>query len=192
MGADIHSFAEVKTNGKWVIVKDPIFYDYGENKSTEPFGIRDYSVFGFLADVRNYSNCEPISETKGLPDDSEYLNTKLDKPERYSYSGYDAGIAYTKKGEIECDINYHSLSFLTLKELIDFDYEKTFWNRRITKTTIRPNGGKIINGAALAEEGEGAIITYREHLGSAFFEDIEALKTLGNPEDVRIVFWFDN
>ena len=188
IGCDIHSFVEVKTNGKWLRLEEPKFDDYGDKKTTEPFGWRSYSVFGFLADVRNYSHCKPISEPKGLPDDSEYLNTKLDEPQNYSYYGYDNGTAYTNKGEIECDANYHSLSWLSLKELLDFDYEQKFWDRRVTKQEA-PN---VWNGAALAEEGEGQTITYREHLGEGFFKDIDVLKTLGQPEDVRIIFWFDN
>ena len=55
-----------------------------------------------------------------------------------------------------------------------------------------PNGGKFTDGAAIAEEGEGTVITYRENLGEMFFTHLEELKALGEPEDVRIVFWFDN
>ncbi len=178
MGCDIHLFTEVKKEGKWEVVDKPY----------TPFDKRDYTVFAFLAGVRNYDHCEPLSEPKGLPDDSEELNTPLSEPENYSYSGYDNGTAYTKKGKIECDADYHSPSFLTLKELLDFDYDKTFWNRRVTKQ-IAPNA---FNGAALAEEGEGKVLSYRENLGTQFFKDLEWLKELGSPEDVRIVFYFDN
>ena len=62
-----------------------------------------------------------------------------------------------------------------------------FWNRRITKYV-----GNYINGAALAEEGEGKFLTYRENLGEWFFKHLNELKELGDPENVRIVFWFDN
>lgn len=178
MGTDIHSFAEIRINGKWKRVEDKIF---GENPyiSTEPFGWRSYAVFGFLADVRNYSHCVPLAEPKGLPSDSEYLN----KDER----GKDAF------DHLESYYNdYHSHSYFTLKELLDFDYNQTFWDRRITRTIHYPGGGSYSNGASLAEEGEGEIITYKEHLGEGFFKDIEVLKGLGNPEDVRIIFWFDN
>ena len=48
------------------------------------------------------------------------------------------------------------------------------------------------NGAALAEEGEGKVLTYRENLEGWFFKHLEELKALGEPENVRIVFWFDN
>lgn len=177
MGADIHSFAEVRTTGKWVRVTEPLFEDYDDKKTTEPFAWRSYAVFGFLADVRNYSCCKPICEPKGLPDDSEYIN----RISPYGYGG-------TFKEALQEDYNCHSFSWLTLNELLDFDYEQTFCDRRVSKQ-VSPRGW---NNAALAEEGEGQIVTYREHLGNGFFKDIEVLKTLGSSEDVRIVFWFDN
>lgn len=140
-------------------------------------------MFAFFADVRNYDHCVPLSEPKGLPDDSEYLNEIIDE-------GY--GTPMSRSDDIYNDGNYHSFSYLTLKELLDFDYEQTFWNRRITKTVRYPEGGSYSDGAALAEEGEGQIISYRENLGSMYFTHLKELSELGEPEDVRIVFWFDN
>jgi len=179
MGADIHSWAEIKRHNKWERIKESIFPNYGTTKTNEPFSNRSYSVFGFLADVRNYSECKPISEPRGLPDDSEYLNSVLE-------------YAYSSKQEIENNGNYHSFSYLTLKELVDFDYDQTFWNRRVTKTEFFSDVGSYTNGAARAKEGEGTTISYREHLGADFFVDLEVLRSLGKPEDVRIVFYFDN
>lgn len=177
MGADIHSFAEVRTNGKWQRVDEKIFTAYGDDKTSGPFETRNYGVFGFLADVRNYSCCQPISQRKGLPDDSEWLN-EVEHDEFYGDSSH----------KQDFQENYHSLSWLALKELVDFDYEQTFWDRRVTKQT----GPNSWNGAALADEGEGEVITYRQHLGEGFFNDLEVLKTLGAVEDVRIVFGFDS
>lgn len=54
MGCDIHSFAEVRKDGKWIRVEEPVFDGLGDKKTSEPFGWRSYSTFGFLADVRNY------------------------------------------------------------------------------------------------------------------------------------------
>lgn len=194
MGCDIHSFAEVRTNGKWEKVTGKVFGSEGD-KSTEPFGWRSYAMFGFLADVRNYSRCQPLSQPKGLPDDSEYLNSV--SPYAYDLnpmSGQPIPVTErdTVKSWVRDDGNYHSYSYFLLKELLDFDYEQTFWDRRISRTTVTPGGCTVTNGAALAEEGEGEIITYRDHLGEWFFNDIDYLKALGGPEDVRIVFWFDN
>lgn len=170
MGCDIHSFAEVKRGGKWEKVSDHFTLDdydkkyYKKEKGDHPFHWRSYSTFAFLAGVRNYDYCEP----KGLPDD-------LSEDVRLEYESweYDAP---------------HSASYLTAKELLDFDYDKKFWNRCITKQT----SANCWNGAALAEDGEGEIITYRDNLGEWFFKHLEELKKLGEPENVRIVFWFDS
>lgn len=175
MGCDIHSFAERrnKQTNKWEKVEDAFSLDnydkerLKKDKGENPFDWRSYSMFAFLAGVRNYDHCEPLSEPRGLPDDiSDEVKQK------YEYWEYDA----------------HSASFLTAKELLDFDYDKKFWNRRVTKQTS-PNSW---NGASLAEEGEGKVLTYRENLGEWFFTHLNELKELGEPEDVRIVFWFDN
>lgn len=196
MGCDIHSIAEVKTAAGWLpIESDGRVASWGTffSKKTDylsPFDWRSYAVFGFLAGVKNYSRCEPLSEPKGLPEDSEHLNS----PSPYAYDTNPMNgekIPDSEKETIKQDLlegGYHSHSYLTLKELTEFDYDKTFWDRRITKQTA-PN---CWDGAALAEEGEGQTITYREHLGEGFFKDIEQLKTFGQPEDVRVVFWFDN
>jgi hypothetical protein len=191
MGADIHIFAEIKKADKWERLTEKIFPD-GDRKNDAPFDWRSYGMFGFLADVRNYSSIPPLGELKGLPDDSEYLNAKLEKPSSFNYRYFDNGTAYTRKEEIEKDADYHSKTFYTLKELIEFDYDKTFEDLRYTEVTKMPNGGTFSNGAAIAKEGEGKIVTFKEFLGKGFFECIDIMKTLGEPENVRIVFWFDN
>ena len=175
MGCDIHSFAERrnKETNKWEKVGDAFTLDsyvkerMKKDKGEHPFVRRSYSLFAFLADVRNYDHCEPLAEPKGIPKDvCEEIRSEWEMWEG----------------------NGHSASHFTAKELSDFDYEKTFWNRRVTKRTA-PN---CWNGASLAEEGEGKVLTYRENLGEMFFTHLEELKALGEPEDVRIVFWFDN
>lgn len=185
MGCDIHSFAEVKKEGKWERVQDKIFSNGTE---TAPFDWRGYGMFAFLADVRNYSCIEPITAYDGLPDDSEYLNSPSDYPGPRSYWTEEPTMVETIKDDIRSDMDYHSLRHIYLNQLIEFDYEKTFEDRRTIKQT-RPNS---FNGAHIAEEGEGEIKTYREFLGQGFFDEIESLKTLGEPEDVRVIFWFDN
>lgn len=183
MGCDIHSFAEVRINGKWEKVGDHFSLGdldreyYKKDKSDSPFDWRSYSMFAFLAGVRNYDHCVPISEPKGLPSDSEYLNEKIEDS---------WGRGETRFQDI-MDSDYHSMSWLSLRELLDFDYDKVFWNRRVTKKTDYG-----WNGAALAEEGEGKHVSYRDNLGEWFFVHLNDLKELGNPDDVRVVFWFDN
>lgn len=98
MGCDIHSFAEVKENGSWKVVED-----------YRPFQDRNYQLFALLADVRNgsgFAGCdtgnhiEPISIPKGLPKDCS---------------------AKVQLNSDDWDIDGHSHSWLTLKELLDYD-----------------------------------------------------------------------
>jgi hypothetical protein len=155
MGCDIHSFVEIKTDGVWRWIYNVV---------DEPFSWRNYGIFGFLADVRNYSRSPVIAQPRGLPDD---VSPEL----RDTSDNYD----------------FHSHSWLTLAELMTYDYDRTFWNRRVMKLTA----DGILDGAALAEEGEGRTVSLREFLGDHFFEQLQTLAELGDPEDVRIVFWFD-
>ena len=155
MGCDIHCYAEKKVNGKWEKIGDVFpLDDWWKNYlkkdfNDSPFDWRSYAMFGFLADVRNYSNSEYLSEPKGLPDDiSKEVQEKAD----------------------DWEGDGHSHSFLTVKELTDFDYNKTFFDDRGKETE-----------------------TYISFLGKQFFEDLEILKNIDeNNENVRIVFWFDN
>lgn len=62
----------------------------------------------------------------------------------------------------------YAWSWATLKELLAFDYDQEFVKRDGTTTTVR------------------------EFLPKHFFVNLEELKALGEPEDVRILFHFDN
>jgi hypothetical protein len=171
MGCDIHTAVEVKNGDGWHWDRSEKFPDvYREGKFTdEPFDWRSYGMFGFLANVRNYSQVPTIVEDRGLPDDlSPELADQDDDDARW--------------------LGNHSFSYLTLRELLDYDYDQVFWDRRITRQEA-PN---YWNGAALANEGEGQHLTIREFLGDGFFGQIEILKTYGEPDDVRVVFGFDN
>ncbi len=168
MGCDIHSFAERKLDGKWKRVEEPLFFE-----NTEPFGWRSYSVFSFLANVRNYSNCKPISEPKGLPEDSEYLNEPSD------YGNKDT------KEDIERDGNYHSFSYITVEEFLAVDYDTVFRN-------LRGTDDQQFSYDALLISDKGEETSLREFLGQGFFVELDVLKSLGTPDEVRIVFYFDN
>lgn len=173
MGCDIHSFAEVRKDGKWEKVSDVFPLDgydkeyYGKDFGCWPFTWRSYDLFGWLADVRNCSRVPPISQPRGLPDD---VSLEI------------------KRESDDWGLDGHSRSWLSLAELLAVDYEQVFWDRRVAKRIA----GRGWYSAALAEEGEGRHITLREHLSPTYFSVLEVLKTLGEPKDVRVVFWFDN
>lgn len=155
MGAEILIVAEVKnSSGSWDRVEDKIF-GFGDHKTSSPFADRDYTVFGFLADVRNIDNVPCITGEAKYEVPSDFV-----VPDDWDW---------------EC----HSQSWLLLRDLIEWDYEK------------------VIDGFT----GEGRVIAiekpyYKTHsfkdvLGKFFFIDLEVLKSLGDPDDVRIVFCFE-
>ena len=151
MGCDIHLITEIKVDNKWILSDKDIFKykNFSEGIGINPFEERNYSVFALLANVRNDNKVIPISLPKGLPDDSEYLNFKID------------GKTTRKKDFLDFNsYEYHSHSYLTLKEILEYDYSKINISNQFR---------------------------YEE-----FYEDLELLKTLGEPDNVRIVFWFDN
>lgn len=159
MGCDIHTFVEVKKDGKWEFVK-----------GVTPFDTRNYGIFGLLADVRNYSRVPVIAEARGLPGDlSPFMVKKTAEDSFYDDDG-------------------HSASWLLLSELLEFDYAQTFENRRTSGWL----GPRTLSGSVTCDEGEGENETLRDFLGYAFFADLTSLETLGEPDDVRVVFFFDN
>lgn len=144
MGCDIHSCAERRDeNGRWI-----------EVPNIRPFDWRSYSVFGFLADVRNYSAVPPIAEPRGIPEDSPLASQDLG--------------------------DWHSFSWLSVKELLAFNYGAEMEDRR-----VMING----NGGCTAPPGGGRRMTFREFLGEGFFDDLAELNDSGAE---RIVFGFDS
>ncbi len=95
MGTDIHSRAEKRVNGKWQVID-----------GLHPFDWRCYGMFGFLANVRNYSAVPPLAEQRGLPDD---IAANLD------------------------DLGDHSFTWLSVDEISSFDYDQTVEDRRVMR-----------------------------------------------------------
>ena len=113
MGTDIHMIAEVRKDGVWQTILDDIFVEWEgtqfEAQTNVPYSDRNYNLFAILADVRNGTGFaglrtgekfNPISEPKGYPEDIS--------EDSYNFLGDDWG--------------HHSASYLTLKEIFDFDW----------------------------------------------------------------------
>ena len=155
MGCDIHSFAEVRKNGRWEKVGDVFPLDdlekeyYKQDFGDAPFNWRDYNLFGWLADVRNESCFPAISQPRGLPDglSSEVVEVINE------WQSAGAG---------------HSYSWLSLSELLEVNYDVTCMHKNDSKP-----------------------VSLREHLSEGYFNVLNILKAIGDPNDVRIVFWFD-
>lgn len=140
MGTDIHTTAERRLpDGTWKAVAELKFYDY-----------RNYALFGWLADVRNYSGFPPYHPDRGLPKDIS--------PEAYEQAEWN-----------------HSATWYTIEELISFDYDQPVEDLRVTRE-IAPG---FFNGGCTAEPGGGEMTTYRAAFGDEFIEDLHRLKAAG-------------
>lgn len=159
MGCYIHITTEVRRKDLWI----KVVADFSNGGA--PFDWQSYGLYGFLADVRNYSAIEPIGKRKGLPEDVSMA-------------------ALETIGEHE----RHSCSWLSLAELLAVDYTKLIEDRR---KTVRM-GPNVWDGGGTETYWAGSPARLSEFLGPRFMHDLEVLKTLGKPEDVRIVFCFDN
>lgn len=140
MGCDIHAWGEKQLpTTEWVLV----------DLTPEPFDWRSYSLFGFLAGVRNYSDVPPIAPARGIPD-------ALSKEVADNIGGW--------------DLDAHNHSWLTMAELEAFDYSQPIEDRRVTR-----NG----DGGCTADPGGGSMTTYREFLHSGYFDELKRLKEAG-------------
>jgi hypothetical protein len=152
MGCDIHSHSEKLDGGRWLHLDDDVFSD------------RNYGLFGWLADVRNYSALTPIAADRGFPADASAEAAK-----HYDDWSGDA----------------HSASWVSVADLLAVDYDQAIEDRRTTKQ-LGPNSW---TGGATCEPGEGQKQTLREFLGEGYFADLKRLQDAGAE---RVVFWFDN
>jgi len=218
MGSDIHVHVEVfnPKTGKWEEKDDrgprPSYEDWDAWDVGVPYIYEDrnYSVFAMLANVRNgsgFAGCDtgngylPISMPKGLPED-------VSEGTRSEYEDW---------GE-----SCHTHSWLTVQELLDYDWERVTKRRGIVGTKgylqfkeqgfpVTFSGGvwgpdvilvsneemeRILEGGGEHKKSYFTKVEWEEPYklsASTFFEvTLPALKGLGEPENVRMVFWFDS
>jgi hypothetical protein len=139
MGCDIYSIAERKFNGEWKLILN-----------VTPLTQRQYSIFAFLANVRNYSCIPPISKPRGVPVD------------------------ISREGEA-CYLGDHSYSWLLLSELLEFNYDMIVEDRRTSRWVT----SNYFSGAEIVDSGKGIKMTLRKYLGEGFFEELNRLKEKG-------------
>lgn len=168
MGCDIHTVAQKRDpSGKWICVSG----EFGGGP--DPFDWRSYGMYGWLADVRNYSEVTPISQPRDLPED-------------HGLEGWDGGYWPAADREYgERFLGDHSRSWLSVEELLAVDYEQTVEDRRVA----RQISANIWSGAETAEPGGGKNTTLREFLGDSYFRDLAELQRIGAE---RILFGFDS
>lgn len=172
MGCDIHGFLEIVSES-WV----DCVHGIPDN--------RTYDMFGLLAGVRNYTDCKPISNPRGLPEKVSWqVKDSLEK------WGSDA----------------HSRSWLSVKDFKEHDWELESLDGRVS--TIDKNTGKELSKASYTflqdhpDEAEKQNVELKHLTRKAkdlipfawvcFIDYMKSLAENYGDENVRIVFWFDN
>lgn len=147
---------------------------YGYINCGDPEIDRNYELFSVLANVRNYDSVPFISDPRGIPNDvcREFLCW-------YEWLDEDA----------------HSASWVTLKELKDFDISQEYYDSRLI---LEKDGEKILSvcrgtsGEHFGPVGNTAIFgLFGDDHWKALINKMEKISN-GNDEDVRLVFFFDN
>jgi hypothetical protein len=131
MGTDIHPRVQVHTEEGW--------QDIPISEYPEAIWNRDYRLFGILANVRNGvgfagikygSPAKPISQERGLPPD---VKARLKDGEenavlpiegrRYRFMREDEPV------DSEYWLGYHDFTWVTLDELLKYNWTQSLWNR---------------------------------------------------------------
>lgn len=208
MGCDIHLYTEKKIedinkNIWWWCVdhwklNDWKLFDKDESEyyQISIYNGRNYDLFAALADVRNSGYITPIDQPRGLPDDvSEVVKKEADS----------------------WDVDGHSHSWLTAKEL--FDYQKKY------STTEQSGMISLKQAKELDENGivpsswcqyttnknytyrswvrqespvDGLVEAVKKKIKEEFHiydfepEEKQEKKIMEHLEEIRIVFFFDN
>lgn len=213
MGCDIHIYVERKTENGWEAAQgiNPWIAKYKEYASDARdrgeydraaelekhvvemeanelwvyegwiYKNRSYALFAMLADVRNNYNYKPICQPKGLPADiSDVVRREAD---RWGDDG-------------------HSHSWLTLQELLAYDWDQTAtvtgWvtkdkAEQYRRTGKRPSSWFYYTSDRDNYEYISWQVKYSDHAKDFIDYSLLKLKQFAcPPEDVRIVFWFDN
>jgi hypothetical protein len=162
-GYAICSYSERIENGQWT-------WDGG----SEPFKtLRSHRHYAFLADVRNDWSVPPIVAPRGLP-------TDLSKAVEIIYYHPQGNSGFPRYKYVP----WHAASWLTVAELMAFNYERTFedgmpYYDQDWEWYARHNHSRAGH--------DGRVKTYREFLGQPFFNVLDTLQTL---RIERVVFWF--
>ena len=221
MGCDIHMRVETlpqeqrfPSEPEWKIVEDifdsPYSFDKGR-KINSPYDGRNYDLFGILANVRNgsgFAGCDlgngfnPISRPKGTPENCS--DAGLGFMTRYGCDGHSHSY-FTVQELLDYDWNQvtKSRGYVDIKGYKYFkEYSKpNMWcgdssGSRVVKVANKEMDRLIETNSFDPEkfyytqvEWE---VKYSDAAGSFFTETIPKLKELGDPDKVRIIFFFDN
>ena len=168
MGTSITTQLQIQTADGWEDTYDAFFSHYDE-ETCSPFSEQNYGLFAFLADVRNYACIPVLSQPRGFPP----AKTRT----------YNEGLGSLWEFNRRTDWPEHEgnscATWFLVSELLAYDYDTVFENRRNSDSRDEP-----------VPVGCGDLTTVREYIGPKFFEDLEVMRQLGDPEKTRVIISF--
>jgi len=189
MGCDIHMYVEKKNleSGGWEFApageESPGTRSYGDTLYCDWYSGRNYELFAILAGVRNSSGLTPISEPRGLPD-----NVSDGFLREYGF-------------EVLDDLEYEALEEKDIYEVEKYissssseQWLRCKWSQLLTlsdgtRLTSNPDAHSL---SYLTVEDMSCGLLDQGYVSSNFTKLLSALKKLGDPRHVRIIFFFDN
>jgi len=208
MGCDIHAHVEVREDGQW---------HHWEEMFAAPFHVgRNYDLFAILANVRNgygfagvptSGGFTPIDMPRGLPEDV----TPEVKQESDDWGVDGHSHSWLTLAELlACDYDGQTVHQYGVVGPDQYQRWKDYgkpesWSAGVLGSMVKnvdhfTMDQVIAHQGRLLDDPEGTAYytrvewdeTYRDAVGERWFATLDALKELGEPENVRLVFWFDN
>ncbi len=201
MGTDVSMYAERRERGVWrlcePLVPNP-FYDPSDPGADLPFqpqsvySTRSSSLFAILADVRNphlsADRYQPIAAPRGLPPDIS--------PDLAAWAAsWEMTFGHTWYSLAELQAYPWSQRTIRKRAMVAPEMAPLFGDGKSPFPLDRWPVGEVASFSEWKLGGVSVtwIETYAESAGSEFLEDVfRLLASYGDPEDVRIVFWFDS
>lgn len=211
MGCDIHLCVEKRVDGEWVAVKRE--HEWYKEKTVDwLWHGRNYSLFAILADVRNGYGVAgvdtgegyiPISQPRGLPFGTS--DEVRGEAQDWGYDGHShSWLTLRELQEYDWQRVTKRVGWVNDKEYAHFREHgrPREWSGGVSGRSVMHLTNEMMDALL-----DGHIIkrddlyyytlveweeTYRESVKHALDEIMPKLVKLGDPDDVRIVFWFDN
>ena len=200
MGCDIHIFTELKTNGVWNNCDHWKYNQFYGQDEGEPeleqipiYSRRNYDLFSFLADVRNYARNPVFGFDRGFPDNAS-PQTKAEY-DRWNLDAHTPG--YCTLAELKQQVGL-------VKAIKHSGYVHKTAACNYINTGEKPDEWCQGVGGPMAKdyvwmEWEDKPTCFGELLASlqarkneVFWLFSDKAKGTEHDEDIRIVFWFDN
>jgi hypothetical protein len=207
MGCDIHLYVEKSGPNGWEHVPPPEGWNSekldmsggGSDWMRETwFWDRDYTLFAYLAGVRNYSEQEPISEPRGLPKDVSSKVAALS--EDYGIDGHSH--TWLSLSEIRSDFNVKHEGFVAEKVYLAWKASGETFPAGWCGGTSQPCIAESEYKSGVRPELNERQKPYGFYIGcvwevpatESFKRFYKLLRTVAEyaGSDARLVFWFDN